>query len=119
MKPSFVMVSTGPFGPGVYKALHDIRLSQLNGNMASMYADAKIREILSLFLAGQEEENYLHCSCTIGITCDKIHHARAIIEQEYHFASWHCGWVPMNVRLSEDLRQYLVQPYLVTSLSIA
>ncbi len=56
-----------PFGPGVYKALHDIRLSQLNGNMASMYADAKIREILSLFLAGQEEENYLHCSCTIGI----------------------------------------------------
>ena len=72
-----------PFGPGVYKALHDIRFSQLNDNMASMYADAKIREILSLFLAGQEEENYLHCSCTIGITCDKIHHARAIIEQEY------------------------------------
>lgn len=34
-------------------------------------------------MAGQEEENYLHCSCTIGITCDKIHHARAIIEQEY------------------------------------
>jgi hypothetical protein len=72
-----------PFCTGIYKALSDIKLSQLNGNMALMYVDAKIREILSLFLARRGGEECLHCSCSVGIECDKIHHAKAIIEQEY------------------------------------
>lgn len=45
-----------PFGPGVYKALHDIRLSQLNGNMASMYADAKIRRSFHFFWPGRKKK---------------------------------------------------------------
>lgn len=76
-----------PFCPGIQRALNDIMQSHISGNVAALYADAKIREILSLFLCQSPEKDCLNCPCftahDIIRDTDKLHHAKVIIEQEY------------------------------------
>ncbi len=75
--------SNRPFCSSIHRALNDIMQSHISGNVATLYADAKIREILSLFLSQAPEKDGLTCPCFRACDDDKIHHAKAIIEQEY------------------------------------
>ncbi len=72
-----------PFCPGIYRALNDIMQSHISGNMAEMYADAKVREILSLFLCQADDKECALCSCCAAKCKDKFMDAKAIIEQQY------------------------------------
>ncbi len=72
-----------PICPGIRSALNDIMQSHISGNAASMYADAKVREILSLFLCRSDEEKCVDCPCYTAGDNEKLRHAKAIIEQQY------------------------------------
>lgn len=72
-----------PFCAGIYRALNDILQSHISGNVAAMYADAKVREILSLFLCQSDENKCALCSCCTAKDKDKLRDAKAIIEQQY------------------------------------
>jgi AraC-like DNA-binding protein len=67
------------FCPKIGKALTELLNYEPAGNTAPMYLDAKIREILSLFLCNAGRP----CDCCTPKDNDLLHHAKAIIEQEY------------------------------------
>lgn len=71
-----------PFCMSIKNALNDILNCKCVGNAAPMYLDAKILEILSLFLC-QSEENCLNCDRYSPRDNDKFVCAKEIIEQEY------------------------------------
>ncbi|CAK7068238.1 MAG: hypothetical protein PARBA_02626 [Parabacteroides sp.] len=71
------------FCPGIYRALNDIMQSHISGNIAAMYADAKVREILSLFLCQSDEKECAFCPCYTEKDKDKLRDAKIIIEQNY------------------------------------
>lgn len=73
-----------PFCSAIGEALNNILHYQWTGNVASMYLDAKIREILSLFLC--RRENDCSRSCCNGYSSrdnDKFICAKEILEQRY------------------------------------
>ncbi len=72
-----------PMCPAIYRALDDIMYSHLCGNVAALYIDAKVREILSLFLCGAAGLECASCLCDTRKDHDKIRHAREIIEREF------------------------------------
>ncbi|MDR1224024.1 MAG: AraC family transcriptional regulator [Tannerella sp.] len=67
------------FCPRIGKALQELLNYESAGNAASMYLDAKIREILSLFLYHTARP----CDCCTPRDSDLLHHAKAIIERDY------------------------------------
>jgi AraC-like DNA-binding protein len=67
------------FCPRIGKALTELLNHESFENAASMYLDAKIREILSLFLCRADHP----CDCCTPRDNDLLHHAKAIIEREY------------------------------------
>lgn len=71
------------FCSGIYRALNDIMQSHISGNVAAMYADAKVREIISLFLCESDEKECALCPCYTAKDKDKLRDARTIIEQQY------------------------------------
>jgi AraC-like DNA-binding protein len=70
---------TVPFSPAIGEALNGISNYRCTGNSAALYLDAKIREILSLFLYRQEKDC---CSCALRDR-EKIIRAKEIIEQHH------------------------------------
>jgi AraC-like DNA-binding protein len=71
------------FCPKIGNALTELQNYGSTGSAASLYLDAKIREILSLFLFRIEQNDCLLCNCYTPRDNDLLHHAKAIIEQEY------------------------------------
>ncbi|MDR0394361.1 MAG: AraC family transcriptional regulator [Tannerella sp.] len=71
---------TVPFCPAIRDALNNILNYKWTGNSASLYLDAKIREILSLFLC-RNEKNCDHCDNCLSRDRDKLIQAKEIIEQ--------------------------------------
>jgi AraC-like DNA-binding protein len=71
------------FCPKTGKALNELLNYESSGNAAPMYLDAKIREILSLFLCRTGQKDCSSCNCYTPKDNDLLHHAKAIIEQEY------------------------------------
>jgi AraC-like DNA-binding protein len=67
------------FCPRIGKALAELLNHESSENAASMYLDAKIREILSLFLCRTDHP----CDCCTPRDNDLLHHAKAIIERDY------------------------------------
>jgi AraC-like DNA-binding protein len=70
------------FCPAIRNALNDILNYKSAGNLASLYLDAKILEILSLFLCSEQKD----CSACTGYSPkdnDILIHAKEIIEQQY------------------------------------
>lgn len=82
-KPYRAYRKNRPFCPGIYRALNDIMQSHISGNIAAMYADAKVREILSLFLCDSDENECVFCPCCTEKDKDKLRDAKTIIEQQY------------------------------------
>jgi AraC-like DNA-binding protein len=71
------------FCPQTGKAIKELLNYEALGNMAPMYLDAKIREILSLFLCRVARGDCRSCSCYSEKDNDLLFHAREIIEREY------------------------------------
>jgi AraC-like DNA-binding protein len=71
------------FCPKTGKALNELLNYESAGNAAPMYLDAKIREILSLFLCRTGQKDCSSCNCCTPKDNDLLFHAKAIIEQEY------------------------------------
>ena len=71
------------FCPRTGKAIRELLDYEIAGNIAPMYLDAKIREILSLFLCRMGQDNCAACNCYSPDDDDLLLHAKAIIEQEY------------------------------------
>ena len=65
------------------KALKELLNYESVGNLAPMYLDAKIREILALFLCRKEQKDCLSCHCYSPKDDDLFLHVKAIIEREY------------------------------------
>jgi AraC-like DNA-binding protein len=77
----FVRAAAGHirFCPRTGRALAELLNYEPAGNAAPMYLDAKIREILSLFLCRADRP----CDCCTPRDSDLLHHAKAIIERDY------------------------------------
>jgi AraC-like DNA-binding protein len=73
---------TVPFCPAIGDALNSMLNYKWTGNSASLYLDAKIREILSLFLC-RNEKDCKHCDDCLSRDRDKLIRAKEIIEQFY------------------------------------
>ncbi|MDR1226242.1 MAG: AraC family transcriptional regulator [Prevotellaceae bacterium] len=71
------------FCPEIAKALNDVFRSTVDGNSAVMYIDAKIREILSLFLCQSKHKECSSCSCCSPKDNHLFIRAKDIIEKEY------------------------------------
>jgi AraC-like DNA-binding protein len=73
-----------PFCPAVGKALNELLDYKMAGNAALLYLDAKVREILSLFLCGPEKD-CCKCNgnCFLPGDSDKFIEVKQIIEQQY------------------------------------
>jgi AraC-like DNA-binding protein len=71
-----------PFCPAIGEALNQMLNYKWTGNSASLYLDAKIREILSLFLC-RREKNYLYCNVRLPQNSDKFIRAKEILEQRH------------------------------------
>ncbi|MDR2425481.1 MAG: AraC family transcriptional regulator [Prevotellaceae bacterium] len=71
------------FCPRTGKAIRELLDYEIAGNIAPMYLDAKIREILSLFLCRMGQDNCAACNCYSPDDDDILLHAKTIIEQEY------------------------------------
>jgi AraC-like DNA-binding protein len=71
-----------PFCPAISEALSDLPNYKRAGKAAPMYLDAKIREILSLFLCRSEKADS-PCSCYSPKDRDMLIWAKDIIEREY------------------------------------
>ncbi len=71
------------FCPKIAMALNDIFHSSVDGNSETMYIDAKIREILSLFLCQKGQKDCSCCSCFSSKDNDLFIRAKEIIEKEY------------------------------------
>jgi AraC-like DNA-binding protein len=71
------------FCPKTGKALTELLSYEYAGNIAPMYLDAKIREILSLFLCRIAQKECSSCNCCTPKDNDLLHHAKAIIEHDY------------------------------------
>jgi AraC-like DNA-binding protein len=77
----FVRAAAGHirFCPRIGRAIQELLNYESAGNAAPMYLDAKIREILSLFLCRADRP----CDCCTSRDSDLLHHAKAIIERDY------------------------------------
>jgi AraC-like DNA-binding protein len=71
-----------PFCPAIGEALIHLLNYKWTGNGASLYLDAKIREILLLFLC-RKENGCKRCDSYSPRNNDKLIHAKEIIEQRY------------------------------------
>jgi AraC-like DNA-binding protein len=71
-----------PFCPAIGEALINMLNYKWTGNSALLYLDAKIREILSLFLC-RKENDCKRCNNCSPCNNDKLIHAKEIIEQRY------------------------------------
>ena len=71
------------FCPRIGKALKEISDYESLGNVAPMYLDAKVREILALFLCRTEQKGCTSCHCYSPRDNDMLNQAREIIEREY------------------------------------
>jgi AraC-like DNA-binding protein len=71
-----------PFCPAIGEALNQMLDYKWTGNGASLYLDAKIREILSLFLC-RREKNCLCCNVRSPQNSDKFIRAKEILEQRH------------------------------------
>jgi AraC-like DNA-binding protein len=71
------------FCPRIGKALKEISDYESLGNVANIYLDAKVREILALFLCRTEQKGCTSCHCYSPKDNDMLNKAREIIEQEY------------------------------------
>jgi AraC-like DNA-binding protein len=73
---------TVPFCPAIGEALNSMLHYKWMGNSASLYLDAKIREILSLFLY-RHEKDCSRCDSCLSRDRDKLIRAKEIIEQRH------------------------------------
>jgi AraC-like DNA-binding protein len=71
-----------PFCPAIGEALINMLNYKWTGNSASLYLDAKIREILSLFLCRRQKDCRRCDSCSLRDR-DKLIQAKEIIEHRY------------------------------------
>jgi AraC-like DNA-binding protein len=71
------------FCPQTGKAIKELLNYELLGNIAPMYLDSKIREILSLFLCRLRQKDCSSCNCYSAKDNDLLLHAKAIVEQRY------------------------------------
>ncbi|MDR1593955.1 MAG: AraC family transcriptional regulator [Prevotellaceae bacterium] len=71
-----------PFCPAIGEALINMLNYKWTGNSASLYLDAKIREILSLFLC-RKENDCKRCNSYSPRNNDKLIRAKEIVEQCY------------------------------------
>ncbi|MDR3287102.1 MAG: AraC family transcriptional regulator [Prevotellaceae bacterium] len=71
------------FCPAISRALNDIMNYKNVGNAAPMYLDAKVLEILSLFLQRTEQKDCIACNCYSPKDNEKLIQAKEIIESQY------------------------------------
>ncbi len=71
------------FCPKIALALNNIFHSAVDGSSEEMYIDAKIREILSLFLCRNKQKDCSGCSCFSSKDNDLFIRVKEIIEKEY------------------------------------
>jgi AraC-like DNA-binding protein len=69
--------------PATAKAIRDLQNHEALGNAAPMYLDAKLFEILSLFLCRLKQKDCATCHCYTPKDRDLLLHAKSIVEQEY------------------------------------
>jgi AraC-like DNA-binding protein len=72
-----------PFCPAIGEALNDLLSYKAAGNAAQMYLDAKILEILSLFVCKEVQKKDTACACHTAKDHDRFIHAKTIIEEQY------------------------------------
>jgi AraC-like DNA-binding protein len=72
-----------PYCPGIAKAIRDLQNYQALGHAAPLYLDAKLSEILSLFLCRLKQKDCAFCHCCKPKDRDRLLHARTIVESEY------------------------------------
>jgi AraC-like DNA-binding protein len=72
-----------PFCPQINMAIKDILNYEILGNIAPMYLDAKIMEILSLFISTLDKKKCDLCDFYSTKDNDLFLHAKEIIEQHY------------------------------------
>jgi AraC-like DNA-binding protein len=71
------------FCPAIGRALGDLSNYESAGNAAQMYLDAKVLEILSLFLCRSGQKTCDACNCYSPKDSERLIHAREIIERQY------------------------------------
>lgn len=69
--------------PEMTKAICELQNYEAMGNAAQMYLDAKLSEILSLFLCRRNKKDCSSCGCHAPDNRDLLLHAKSIVEREY------------------------------------
>ncbi|MDR1973492.1 MAG: AraC family transcriptional regulator [Bacteroidales bacterium] len=71
------------FCPRIGKALNDLMQHESLGSAAAIYIDAKIREIIALFLCQDKQKDCVSCNCYKPQDKDLLLNAKSIIEKEF------------------------------------